>query len=83
MTDDCDRALARLYEFLDHEIAEADADEIRRHIEACEPCLEAYGVEEMLRGVIRRGCSAKAPESLRLRVVTQFTTITYRSDSSN
>jgi anti-sigma factor (TIGR02949 family) len=72
---DCERALSRLYEFLDHELADADADQIRAHLDACEPCLDAFGVEEAMRAVVRRCCSAaRAPEGLRVRV-TRITTI--------
>lgn len=73
---DCALALARLYEFLDHELADADADSIRAHLDACEPCLDAYGVEEHIRSLVRRCCtSQRAPEHLRVRV-TQVTTTT-------
>lgn len=33
----CDRALQRLYEFHDHALTEAEADEIREHLLACDP----------------------------------------------
>ncbi len=81
-SDDCRNALARLYEFLDHEIDEADADQIRLHLDACEPCFEAFGVEEAVRAVVKRSCGGqKAPDALRFRVVTQITTLTIRYDS--
>lgn len=77
MTDrECAAALARLYEFLDHELADADADAIRTHLDACEPCLDAFGVEEHIRSLVKRCCTAsRAPETLRVRV-TQVTTMT-------
>jgi len=46
---DCDRAISRLYEFLDHELEVADEDEIREHIAACEPCLDSFDAEQALR----------------------------------
>jgi anti-sigma factor (TIGR02949 family) len=77
MTDrDCAVALERLYEFLDHELADADADAIRAHLDACEPCLDAYGVEEHIRSLVKRCCTGtRAPDALRVRV-TQVTTMT-------
>ena len=77
MTDrECAVALERLYEFLDHELADADADAVRAHLEACEPCLDAYDVEEHVRALVRRCCTGpRAPERLRVRV-TQVTTTT-------
>ena len=73
---ECAIALERLYQFLDHELDDADADAIRAHLDACEPCLDAYGVEEHIRTLVRRCCTAsKAPDALRVRV-TQVTTMT-------
>ncbi|MCW3157512.1 mycothiol system anti-sigma-R factor [Micropruina sonneratiae] len=73
---DCRTALAKLYQFLDHELADADADTIRAHLDACEPCLEEFGVEEHIRALVKRCCGApRAPETLRVRI-TQVTTTT-------
>ncbi|MFT4216113.1 MAG: mycothiol system anti-sigma-R factor [Micropruina sp.] len=75
-TDDCAAALTRLYEFFDNELCEADADTIRAHLAACEPCLDRFGTEEHVRALVKRCCtSARAPETLRVRV-TQVTTMT-------
>jgi anti-sigma factor (TIGR02949 family) len=65
---DCARALDHLYQFLDREITEADADLIRAHLDACEPCLDAYAVEEAVRAVVRRSCAERAPDGLRVRL---------------
>ena len=73
-TFDCREVLAHLYEFHDRELTEQEADEIREHLLACEPCLDAFQVEDALRALIRKCCSqARAPESLRVRVVASFT----------
>lgn len=70
---DCSHVLARLHEFHDHEISDAEAAEIRAHLLACEPCLDRYDLEEALRVLIRRCCaSERAPESLRTRVRASF-----------
>lgn len=69
---ECLNAIQRLYEFLDHELDEADADAIRAHLDACEPCFDAFGVEEALRAIVKRSCAAKAPDTLRMRVVTHI-----------
>lgn len=80
MTDrECALALQRLYEFLDHELADADADAIRAHLDACEPCFDAYGVEEHIRSLVKRCCTEpRAPESLRFRVTEITTTVVIR-----
>ncbi len=72
--EDCSEVLQHLYTFHDHELSEAEADEIRAHLLACEPCLDKYQVEDALRLLIRRCCTAeKAPETLRLRVRSTWT----------
>ncbi len=75
-TGDCSAALARLYEFLDNELDNADADTIRAHLAACEPCLDRFDAEEQVRALVKRCCtSTRAPETLRVRV-TQVITMT-------
>lgn len=76
-SEDCTKALARLYEFLDHELDSANADEVRSHLEACEPCMDAFDAEEALRRLVKRGCCEEAaPEHLRVRVMSVFTSRT-------
>ncbi|HEY9292408.1 MAG TPA: mycothiol system anti-sigma-R factor [Microlunatus sp.] len=75
--DDCANALSRLYEFLDRELEAADADEIRHHLAACEPCLDTFDAEEALKKLVRRGCSGEAaPEHLRAKVLSVIATST-------
>lgn len=70
---DCSEVLAHLYAFHDHELSAEEADQIREHLMACEPCLDRFQVEDALRTLIRKCCSqARAPESLRVRVTASF-----------
>jgi len=74
---DCDRAISRLYEFLDHELEAADEDDIRQHLAACEPCLDTFDAEQAMRKLIKRGCSGDiAPEHLRAKVRAVIATST-------
>jgi len=74
--EECTHVLSRVYAFHDHAISEAEAAEIRDHLLACEPCLDRYDVEQAMRLLIRRCCGAeRAPETLRVRIRTQITTI--------
>lgn len=77
-TDDCQEALEYLCEYLDSELAQADLDRLRAHIESCRRCREAMATEESLRVVLRRSCTEVAPASLRLRVLTQITNLRNR-----
>ncbi|MEA4944119.1 MAG: mycothiol system anti-sigma-R factor [Propionicimonas sp.] len=72
--DECSHVLEQVYEFHDHELSEAEAEDIRAHLMACEPCLDRYDVEQAMRELIRRSCAAeRASESLRMRVKATFT----------
>ena len=82
-SDACGHILQRLYEFHDQELTEAEADEIREHLLACEPCLDRYDVEQALRLLIRRCCSGQsAPDTLRMRIRTTITRTVIISDGS-
>jgi anti-sigma factor (TIGR02949 family) len=75
--DDCAHALSQLYEFLDNELENADADAIRAHLAACEPCLDTFDAEQAMKKLIKRGCSGEiAPEHLRAKVLSVITTTT-------
>lgn len=72
--DDCAKALARLCEFLDNELDSADADEVRAHLAACEPCMDTFDAEDALKRLVKRGCGdVRAPEHVRVRVMSVFT----------
>ena len=72
----CERALERMYEFLDNEIDTASGDAIRQHLAECEPCLDRFDFEQAVKSAVRRCCRDEhAPEHLRARIVTQLTVI--------
>lgn len=70
---DCGEVLAHLYAFHDHELSAEEADQIREHLMACEPCLDRFQVEDAMRTLIRKCCGhARAPESLRVKLTASF-----------
>ena len=67
--DDCVRALEAVHAFLHHELAEADADQIRVHLHACEQCMESFDIESTITEMIHRSAPPQqAPASLLARV---------------
>ncbi|WP_108717919.1 mycothiol system anti-sigma-R factor [Miniimonas sp. S16] len=78
VSQECRAALEHLAELLDHAMADSDADVLRAHIEACDPCTEAADAEEHVRALIRRACVEKAPSQLRVRIVSQLVVRTSR-----
>jgi mycothiol system anti-sigma-R factor len=66
--DDCSEAIHRLYHFLDGELTDDRRVEIRRHLDDCGPCLEAFDFELELRVMIASKCRDDVPEGLRERI---------------
>ena len=66
---DCAKALERLEFFIDHELAKADFDQIKQHMDDCGPCLEIHDLERAVKALIARSCTEHAPETLRERVL--------------
>jgi anti-sigma factor (TIGR02949 family) len=71
--DECHEVLEHLYAFHDHELTEEEADHIREHLLACEPCLDSFQVEDALRTLIRKCCNSEAIASADLRLRVQAT----------
>ncbi len=75
---DCRFVEERVHQFLDGELSEREADELRHHIDACAHCLDETDLVDAVRKLVRRACACPpAPETLRLRVVTQIHTVRY------
>jgi mycothiol system anti-sigma-R factor len=64
----CADAMQRLYWYLDGELDDARRQVIRRHLDECLPCLEAFDFEAELRVLIASRCREQVPQSLRLRI---------------
>ena len=71
----CDELLDHLFEFLDAELDERERARLSDHVDGCPTCHEAADVEQHVRALIRRSCTEVAPDSLRLRVVSQLTVL--------
>ncbi len=70
----CSLILARVHEFLDHELDEGSCDAIRAHLDACEDCLDDYDVQQALKQLVNRCCrTTQAPQQLRMTIVTSIT----------
>ena len=69
---DCVEALARLEFFIDHELAQADFDQIKQHLVDCAPCLQTHDLEAAVKALVARSCTEHAPETLRERVLVRI-----------
>jgi mycothiol system anti-sigma-R factor len=57
----CDEALTNLYQYLDREMASADSDRIRAHLEDCTGCLDVFEFEVRLKIVVRERLAEEVP----------------------
>lgn len=65
----CEEALSRLYEYLDGELEDVEAEEVRRHLEICKKCYPLFNFERLFLDFIRdRGGQPVRDERLRDRV---------------
>ncbi|MDR2619644.1 MAG: zf-HC2 domain-containing protein [Propionibacteriaceae bacterium] len=64
----CAHALRNVHAFLHGELSEEEADMIRRHLSACERCIDNFRVEEQITKLIQRCCEVHASDTLRVRV---------------
>ncbi|MFT3877910.1 MAG: mycothiol system anti-sigma-R factor [Propioniciclava sp.] len=75
---DCRYVADRINRFLDGELSEAEADELRLHIDACAHCLDETDLMDAIKRLVNRACGcAQAPETLRARIVTQIHRVSY------
>ncbi|WP_026875148.1 mycothiol system anti-sigma-R factor [Jiangella gansuensis] len=68
---DCAEVLDRVYVFFDHELDDRTItyDEIKAHLDACEPCLSKYDIERVIREMLARSCGCEhAPDELRMKI---------------
>ncbi|MBA2311153.1 MAG: mycothiol system anti-sigma-R factor [Pseudonocardiales bacterium] len=68
----CSEVLEQLYLFLDNECDDVCRSKLAQHLEECGPCLEEYGVEEKIKGLLARKCREAAPAGLRARLHTEL-----------
>lgn len=73
---DCDEVLAQVYEYLDGELDNASVALVKKHLDACSPCLREVGLEESVKKLVARSCGClSAPDHLRVQVLQRITSI--------
>ena len=70
---DCSEVLDHLYEFLDSEMPDVDRDKFKQHFTECSPCLEKYGLEQIVKQLVHRSCGHdEVPPGLRGKVLARI-----------
>jgi mycothiol system anti-sigma-R factor len=67
----CIEVVNLLEQYVDRELNSEEIDEVRRHLDACPPCLTLFHFEANMRRLVRRACNESAPDSLRERILSQ------------
>jgi mycothiol system anti-sigma-R factor len=65
----CGEVLDRLFAFVDNEMSKDDWQQIRTHLDSCDPCLGSYRLECLVKALVARSCCEDAPAQLRERVM--------------
>jgi mycothiol system anti-sigma-R factor len=65
---DCDKAIDRVYLYLDGEVVVWRRWTIRRHLHRCPQCAQGFAFEVELRQVVSAKCRDEAPAELRQRI---------------
>jgi mycothiol system anti-sigma-R factor len=65
---DCDKAIYRVYRYLDGELTFYRRWSIKRHLGKCPPCAEGFDFEFELRQVVSAKCRDEVPDDLRRRI---------------
>jgi mycothiol system anti-sigma-R factor len=65
---DCDKAIHRIYSYLDGELTVWRRRAIARHLDDCPPCAHGFDFEIELRQVIASKCRDEVPPDLRRRI---------------
>ena len=78
----CEEFAEHLFELLDAEMPEEQARRLDAHAADCVHCTELTEAEKHLRELLREACCGQAaPDSLRTRIVEQFSLVA-KDDSS-
>lgn len=69
----CADVIARVAEFIDNELDQADCSKIQEHLDECGPCLREFGLDQLVKDVVKRGCGCEPPpEDLRSKVMVRI-----------
>lgn len=72
---DCNDFITRLFALFDAELEAGEEITLRTHVANCPDCTKHAEAEQHIRAILRRSCTERAPETLRMRVHAQLTVL--------
>jgi mycothiol system anti-sigma-R factor len=73
---DCSEVIEKVYLYLDGEATSSDRAKIKQHLDECAPCLRKYGLEEVVKSMVRRSCGHDpVPLDLRAKVLYRISQV--------
>ncbi len=67
---ECEEALDRLFEYIDHELPEDEIHRIGEHLKECGPCEAEHKINEKIKRLVNKAGHDVAPDDLRARILT-------------
>lgn len=65
---DCEQALKRIAEYIDHELGERERETLQQHLHTCKSCFSRAEFERRLKEEVGALCEEEAPSQLGERV---------------
>ena len=65
---DCQTLIRKVFEYLDHELTDAEKNEFRRHMDLCRQCFDQVEFERRLREECRTKTCHPCPDALKKRI---------------
>lgn len=66
---ECEEALDRLFEYIDHELPDEEIRRIGEHLKTCPPCETEHRINEKIKRLVNRSGADTAPDALRARIL--------------
>ena len=66
---ECEEALDRLFEYIDHELPDEEVHRIGEHLKTCPPCEAEHKINEKIKRLVNSAHHETAPDALRQKVL--------------
>lgn len=70
-----DERIERIYAYLDGALSHQDISDVQQHLAECEDCHAEHDLECIIRSVVKRSCTEKAPDQLKQAIMTRISEV--------